>query len=215
MRIAMYPHRIRLRGPWELTPIGELPRRLTFPATWTSAGLPGFRGRIALERRFGYPGRIDAHERVWLIGAGVVGPAEIYLQGELLGRVDGQFAFEVTERLRDRNVVEVALAVESGRTALWDDIALEVRATAYLQDVVRDGDVVRGRVAGTCDSLLEVYVLAAGATCGYREVTAGAAFEAAAAAGPLRVELVQVSTVWDVIELDAPAETSDNNQPPV
>ena len=202
----MYPHRIRLRGPWEMTPAGELPRRLAFPATWADANLPTFAGRVAFERRFGYPGRIDAHERVWLVGAGVVGPAEIVLQGELLGTANGRFAFDVTALLRERNALEVSLDVAAGRVGLWDDIALEVRATAYLDGVVRVGNSIRGRVAGTCDGKLEVYVLAAGRTCGYREVTAGAEFviELEAADGPLRVELVNVSTVWDVVELADP-----------
>src|SRR5262245_97069 len=65
----MYPHRIRLRGPWEcqpLAPDGPPPRRVTLPCRWADGGLGDFRGPVRFRRRFGYPGRLDAHERVWL-----------------------------------------------------------------------------------------------------------------------------------------------------
>ena len=200
----MYPHRIRLRGPWEMAAAGLPPSRVAFPTTWAAIGLSDFAGLVSFERRFGYPGRIDAHERVWLIGEGVVGPALIELQGETLDVVDnGRFAFEITQRLGERNLLKVSLDIVAGRLVLWEDIALEVRATAYLDQVVQDGLIVRGRVAGTCDGPLEVYALAEGRTRGYGEVRAGAPFEIAldGAAKDVRVELIHVSTVWDVVEL--------------
>ena len=200
----MYPHRIRLRGPWEMASAGHPPRRVAFPTTWPDVGLPDFVGPVTFERRFGYPGRIDVHERVWLIGEGVVGPMEIALLGETLGTVErGRFAFEVTNRLQERNVLKVALEIVAGRVGLWDDIALEVRATAYLDQVVQDGQFIRGRVAGTCDGPLEVYALAAGRTRGYGEVRPGEPFAIAldGSVTGMRVELIHVSTVWDVVEL--------------
>ncbi len=203
----MYPHRIRLRGPWEMATGEQPPRRVAFPTTWANIGLPDFAGHVAFVRRFGYPGRIDVHERVWLIGEGVVGPAEIALQGEPLGAIgSGRFAFDVTHLLQERNVLKVALDVVAGRVGLWDDIALEVRATAYLDQVVQDGQFVRGRVAGTCDGPLEVYALAAGRTRGYGEVRPGEPFAIAldGTVSGLRVELIHVSTVWDVVELPEP-----------
>lgn len=200
----MYPHRIRLRGPWDLTVAGGEPRQLTFPATWPKAGLPELSGRVQFLRRFGFPGRIDAHERVWLIGEGVEGPADISLQGERLGTVElGKFAFEITARLNERNMLQVDLDVSPERVQLWDDIAMEVRATAYLSNVVREAGIIRGVVAGSADRALEVYAVANGRTHGYCEVHAGSEFtlDVASAKGPVRVELVNVSTVWDVVEL--------------
>jgi len=176
---------------------------VSFPATWVDVDLPEFVGPVAFERRFGYPGRIDAHERVWLVGEGVAGPAEIVFQGEPLGVALGRFAFEVTSRLRERNLLKVALDIVAGQTQLWDDIALEVRATAYLDAVTQEGRLIRGRIAGTCEGPLDVYVLAAGRTCGYCQSKADEAFaiECENAVGPLRVELINAATVWDVIEL--------------
>jgi hypothetical protein len=198
----MYPHRIRLRGPWDLTlPHGE-PRRVMFPATWKDVGLPDYVGSATFARRFGYPGHIDAHERVWLVGQGMAGPAEIHFQDEPLGTVSGRFAFEVTAHLRERNMLRVTLDIVAGHTRLWDDIALEVRATAFLEDIVQEGLIVRGRIAGTSAGPLEVYALAADRTCGYCVAHAGGEFEITCDAPPSRVELINVATVWDVLELE-------------
>src|SRR3954451_22994743 len=141
----MYPHRIRLRGPWDFDPQGPgapPPGRLLFPAMWADARLGDWSGRVVFRRKFAYPGRIEASERVWLIGEGVAGPADLRLAGQTLGVVTAdRFAFEVTSLLANRNLAEVELEVGPDRTRLWDDIALEVRATAYLEDVrlVREG----------------------------------------------------------------------------
>src|SRR5262245_36216308 len=65
-RSLMYPHRIRLRGPWEHEPLPDT---------------TGTRHR----RRFGYPGQIDATERVWITCEGVTGRATVTLNKHLLG----------------------------------------------------------------------------------------------------------------------------------
>src|SRR6516162_1600298 len=93
----MYPHRIRLRGPWECEPLRQQggnaeqalppPFRMTMPCRWSEGGLPDFSGRVRFRRSFGYPGRIDTHERVWLTFAGIGGEAEIRLNDHLLGRI--------------------------------------------------------------------------------------------------------------------------------
>ena len=77
----MYPHRIRLRGPWRCEPARRpdgstenLPPAATLnvPHRWRTGELQAFRGVIRCVRKFGYPGRIDPFERVWLVveGAG-------------------------------------------------------------------------------------------------------------------------------------------------
>jgi hypothetical protein len=207
----MYPHRIRLRGPWDFEPQGAgapPPGRLLFPAAWPDARLGDWSGRVVLRRKFGYPGRIDAHERVWLVGESVSGPAEVRLAGQALGLVTCDcFAFDVTRLLAQRNLLEIELDVGPERTRLWDDIALEVRATAYLEDirVITDAQrrFVEGRVTGSADRPLEVYVLASGRSCGYEVVEAGKPFRVGLddVPGDVRVELVHVSTVWYVVEL--------------
>src|SRR5260370_22610456 len=112
----MYPHRIRLRGPWHCEPLERTsgdpgtplpaPFQMTMPNRWRDGGLPGFAGRVRFRRRFGYPGRIDDYERVWLTFAAIEGSAELQLNGHTLGRFDGgteQTGFDVTTLLQTRN----------------------------------------------------------------------------------------------------------------
>jgi hypothetical protein len=227
----MYPHRIRLRGPWEVIAAGHERRSVKFPATWADVGLPDFRGLVTFERRFGFPGRLDAEEHVWLVGQYIVGPADISLQNEpLIVGVSGQLAIEITPRLRDRNLLTISL--EIGDTApkspfaprksvpsdkgprpsdLWDDIALEIRAAAYFAEISHVGQSLQGLVGGTCSGPLEVYAIAESGTIGYGEVLAGRPFQIALDRdGPItRVELIHVSTVWDVFEL-SPGDASES-----
>src|SRR5262245_39352295 len=127
----MYPHAIRLRGPWECEPLDPAapPRRLALPCSWAGAGLAGS-ARVPLRRRFGYPGQIDAHERVWLTLAGLTGRVRVTLNGTEVGTVAGGGAYEceVTALLRPRNelTLEVEGGAEEGRP--WGEVALEVRA---------------------------------------------------------------------------------------
>jgi beta-mannosidase len=208
----MYPHRIRLRGPWECEPLAwtvihpdgrietvsaPLPAscRLTMPCRWQEGGLKDFAGRVRFRRRFGYPGQIDPHERVWLTFAGIDSCATVWLNGRELGRHRGAFTpfeHEVTALLQSRNelIVEVdcpALAADAGRSplprggvrpgngGLWGEVALEVRCPAFLRDVqlwaAFGPDGVRlhiaGEAVGTSDRPLELYVLVDGNTVRY------------------------------------------------
>jgi beta-galactosidase/beta-glucuronidase len=142
----MYPHRIRLRGPWECEPLARFvvgadgrkeeiatnlpaPRKMTMPCRWSEGGLNEFSGRVRFRRHFGYPGRIDHNERVWLTFAGVEEKAEIWLNGQFLGRQEdaGMFEFDVTKILDVRNDLRVEVEGESETAGLWGEVALEIR----------------------------------------------------------------------------------------
>lgn len=174
----MYPHRIRLRGPW-LWSRGDASGTLTLPGALADAGPTTF------ARRFGYPGTIDAHERVWLmLSAGAA-----TLNGTALGE---EMAHDVTDLLRPRN--ELIVHIDA---ATPGEVALEVRATAYLCDVERDGRIVRGRIAGEADRPMDLYLIAGRRTVAQAEVRAGERFEIDGAAGDdVRVELVNGAVVW-------------------
>ncbi len=184
----MYPHRIRLRGPWECEPLaradgGPLPPpcRLTLPCRWGTA-LPHFAGRVRFRRRFGYPGRLDAHERVWLTFGGIETRAEVALNGVALGRHEGEgpFEFEVTDLLRPRNELVVEVEGPAETAGLCGEVALEVRCTAYLRGVrlwaEADDDGVRvhaaGEVVGTAERPLDLYLLVGRFTAAYAAVPA-------------------------------------------
>jgi hypothetical protein len=164
---------------------------------------------VTLTRKFGYPGRIDSHERVWLTLAHVAGAATLTLNGHFLGDVrDDPFAVDVTALLRPHNQLDVQI-----RGSEVGEAALEIRAAAFLQGVrARRGGGklhVEGRVAGVCDRPLELYVLVDGRHALYRTIDAGESFavELEPEGQTVRVDLIHVSTVWHVVELDAESDS--------
>ena len=203
----MHPHRIRLRGPWDCEPL--------------SSGEDGMERR-RFRRRFGYPGRIDDYERVWLTCAGVVGSASVWLNGQLLGQDEQvpDFEYEVTTLLKPRNevVVEAQAPADSG---VPGEVAMEVRRTAFLRAVrvrsEREGDIARlhvsGHVVGSAGRPLELYVVLDRSTVAYGMAEAspeGRAFALTSddlaperwqgAGHAVRVDLVDAASVWYTVE---------------
>jgi hypothetical protein len=194
----MYPHQIRLRGPWECEPLARLAfdahgstqeadgpvpakRRVTIPCRWGEGGLGDFSGRVRFNRRFGWLANIAHHERVWLTFGGVDGSAEVCLNGRLLGTHRdpvASFEFEVSSLLQPRNELTVVVEASGGSGGLWGEVALEVRCSAYLRDVrwwlSSAGDRailhVSGEVVGAADRPLELYALIDGSTAIYSTV---------------------------------------------
>jgi hypothetical protein len=183
----MYPHRIRLRRPWQRESHETV---------------------VRCRRSFGYPGRIDPFERVWLTVHPAAPRAQVVLNATPLGQTEGPAEFEVTALLRTRN--ELMLDVEGAAEydEPWGDVALEVRCTAYLRDVRawREGaDVhVAGEVAGFAEAPLDLYVILDRSPLTETRVTAGSSFHLSAAtpAPPgtlVQVDLVQGAVVWYTI----------------
>ena len=212
----MYPHRIRLRGPWECVPMESslVSRWVTMPSGWVAAGLAGFRGAARFTRRFGYPGRIDEGEHVWLLGEVARGCQSVSLNGQLLFESPAEaFAFDVTPILSQRNLLEVMLQADSDDAGLWGDIVLEIRRDAYLADFeVRrsaTGVTVSGKVVGTAPQPLELYTLVDNRHADYRTimpVAEGQPFqieltETTGASQSVRIALICVSSIWYAVEL--------------
>ena len=100
------------------------------PCRRGEAGLPGFDGRVRFRRRFGYPGRIDVYERVWLTFEGVADDAAIRLNDRVLERnaeAGATLEFDVTSLLQARNGLVVDVEGTAERGGLWGEVALEVR----------------------------------------------------------------------------------------
>lgn len=210
----MYPHRIRLLGPWECYPPTAPVRRFVPPARLCDAGLGGFAGQVRLVRRFGYPGRIDSYEHVWLTFADIAGTADIALNDRpVAAGATGAVEYEVTALLGSRNQLDVLLHADSDAAGLPGEIALEVRRDAFLRQLTahadRDGNVhVTGRVHGSSARPLEVYLLADGEHTGYSVVEADPEGRAFALAFKLdrvpehvRVELVCVAECWHAADV--------------
>ncbi len=216
----MYPHRIRLHGPWECEPLAAPdqpvpppPRRFVPPARIRDAGLSDFVGRVRLTRRFGYPGRIDEYEHVWLTFADIVGRADVALNGTSLGSVrTAEFEVEATSLLASRNRLEVIIEADSGDAGLMGEVALEIRRDAFLRAVAAwrgPGGAIRvtGLVVGTSVMPLELYALADGKHVYYSSITASAAgqpfefvFTPESPPPQVQVELVCVAERWYVVE---------------
>jgi hypothetical protein len=230
----MYPHRIRLRGPWDYEPLAySAPQRhllppagrMSVPCRWADGGLAGFDGRVRFRRRFGYPGRIDSYERVWLTFAGAAAQAAVALNGTALGLHDGEgaFEFDVTDLLRPRNELVVDVEGPAESAGLWGEVALEVRCTAYLRGVrlwaEAEGDGWRahaaGEVVGAAERPLDLYLVVGRSTAAYESVSAAAegrpfhlvSDKLGGSGGPARaaergdgadakVDLVDGATVW-------------------
>ena len=129
----MYPHRIRLRGPWKVE-LRKGPQNECVTAHWSDEGLPIWAGLLRFRRHFGYPGRIDDYERVWVTFAGIEGSAVVQLNGSSLGKLDKNpqnAEFDVTGHLQGRNELVIDVEAEDDAGGLWGEVALEVRCTAY------------------------------------------------------------------------------------
>jgi hypothetical protein len=151
---------------------------MTMPCRWTDGGLAGFQGRVRFRRKFGYPGQIDAHERVWLTFDGASDRAVLALNGVTLGAhdpADMPFEYEVTALLGQRN--ELIVEIEGGANGgLWGEVALEVRCAAFLRNMRCDATPVgegfarihvSGELAGGATDLLELYMILDQSTVAY------------------------------------------------
>jgi len=211
----MYPHRIRLRGPWQATSISpsgpiaattvRMPCRLD--DVW-----PGFHGTVQLIRPFGRPRRLDDYERIWLTVAGITGHADVFLNDEPLGHWDAApFEAEVTGRLRERNELAVSLQCTEPGSGLWGDVALEIRCRAWLRGttaIARAGVLrVSGEAVGNADRPLDLYAILGRTTAIQAVVTpceAGTPFALTSAPisaeaereSAVRVELVAGAVAW-------------------
>lgn len=215
----MYPHRIRLVGPWHCEPLapGAVSARVTMPCRWRDTELAGFVGRICCTRRFGAPRTLDSHERVWLTCAGAEGDVEVWLNGTLLSKhtASGPFEYEITPLLQPRNELRMEMECTDATGGLTGEVALEIRCTAFLQDSAVAAKIagasgrlqVLGVIAGTADRPLEVYILLDQATVGYGVFPAGGSFELVsdelerrAGTHQVRVDLVNGAVIWHQYE---------------
>jgi hypothetical protein len=169
----MYPHLIRLRGPWQCEVLNGQPHSShhhPMPACWETLGLAGFEGRVRFTRRFGYPGQIDSEERVWLTFADLACPCAVSLNGSLLVETASTtpwLELDVTSLLQPRNELRLEMTGPIRGEQPWTEVALEVRCLAFLRGVEImtvpvEGQVeleVRGEVVGAADRPLDLYVI--------------------------------------------------------
>ena len=206
----MYPHPIRLRGPWEYQPLvgNSPPGRIH-----ALSPFPAFAGRVRLLRRFGYPGTLDADEHVWLCLPPLPAGSTIVVNGTALEGILREY--DITALLRPRNELRIDLDI-GPESPIWEGAALEVRAAAFLDalEVVRTpGHVgMRGVVRGVVESVLELYLIADRRPLGYATVAPDGEtrfellvpdrHEDGAEVRNLRLDLVRGAVIWYTYEID-------------
>ncbi|REJ73992.1 MAG: hypothetical protein DWQ34_26640 [Planctomycetota bacterium] len=141
------PYQIRLRGPWQVAWLGSGPpaeEQPTFdtvylPESWKEL-FGAAPGRALFRRRFNRPTNLAPDERVVIVLTDV--PGEVVLRCNTheitaAGASGPQQRYDVTEHLRDFNLLEVEItcdptAVPQTMAGLWQTVLLEIRPAARL-----------------------------------------------------------------------------------
>ena len=130
------PHRIRLRGPWEVTAIectngATLTNaiRMTIPCSWREGGWIGFQGRALHTRAFGKPTGLDGNHSVFLVIESATGSGWVRLNGQNIGEMQEQSMFEcdITSLLKPRNLLEIELAADHDGGGVTGEPCIEIR----------------------------------------------------------------------------------------
>lgn len=109
-------HVIRLRGPWELSPLDGSLTSVRAEVPGDLAPLLGseFAGPVCLRRRFNTPTNLGPHERVYLAFASLDPAAKLTLNGHALPRAPHAPAPErhdITPQLQLHNALEIILTL--------------------------------------------------------------------------------------------------------
>jgi hypothetical protein len=102
---------------------------MTVPGTLRDGGWAGYVGPVSFYRRFGRPSNLGTGDRVRLAFEAVTGSAAVFLNGEPAGDLNGSGAFEVTERLRERNELEVRLQAADDGCGIVGEVVVEIEAS--------------------------------------------------------------------------------------
>ncbi len=163
-----YPHPIRLRGPWNWQTLAPPTQqgRLHAPGDWGHALGRDFRGTVRFSRSFQPPARLDPHERLFLVAAGLDAQGRIAVNGAPLGEVAGYplpGEFDITHLLQAANTIHIDVSLDAeqpgspttprpGREhapgGLIRDIVLEVRSTAWVSAATAWAEPGRATPAG-------------------------------------------------------------------
>ena len=122
-------HTIRLRGPWQYTPLAHTywteaavsiecdtdvpaPGRLTLPSDWEPVLGKDFRGKVLFQRQFNLPTGLHESSIVQLSVESVDAMATLYLNHHTLGNIaleQSSATFEIQQHLEPTNLLEIAV----------------------------------------------------------------------------------------------------------
>ena len=121
--MVMYPHFIRLRGPWEVAQGSAPPVVVKMPACWDHVPLADLHGPVRFLRKFGAPRQLDDGEFVWIVFRDFPTVVTAELNGVTLGAAQTD-AFEFPVTLHPRNRLELTISPPAERACLWGEGAL-------------------------------------------------------------------------------------------
>lgn len=141
----MYPHIIRLRGPWEWQAVDGTPHergKLKFPADWDAALGHRAAATLLLRRFFHCPTGLDPHERLWLVVETTGRRARVSLNGVALGESNASSSHvddDITSIVQTRNELEVRVEAGTAEPPLGE-VRLEIRTTFLADGAPCGGD---------------------------------------------------------------------------
>ncbi|MBS0261523.1 MAG: NRDE family protein [Planctomycetes bacterium] len=125
---AAEPHRILLRGPWQVDPVSRCEDRPDGMRVWSLTDLPPqqmvrlpaawdelfgeFRGRVRFQRTFHPPTNVGPRDQLSLVISSAACQGAIFLNDVYVGAIDPQFPFvrvDVTGRLKINNELTIDL----------------------------------------------------------------------------------------------------------
>jgi hypothetical protein len=160
----MYPHRIRLRGPWTLK-AGPCETFSVSLGETSTPELDSTTGAIQLYRRFSWPQQLQPHERLWLVlerscvSGGALNDRALVLTAVAHDHQE----CDVTSLTRRSN--QLTLDISAGRShQAFPNVALEVRCLTFLRQTTWRIDQnnrrleISGQLVGVHETPLELYV---------------------------------------------------------
>lgn len=209
----MYPHRIRLRGPWTLkTGTGQ------FLSVSIDEGLRNAfeptASAIQLCRRFSWLHQFQPHERLWLVleQSAVMGATLNEVTLELTAIAEAHQECEITSLARRSNSLALNLPANPAGPA-FPQVALEVRCRTFLRqptwhiDTAHQSLEIGGLLVGANESPLDLYVRVGEVNVLYTPVHADKACSrfryqieirphAMTVEEPIQIDLVKDGVIW-------------------
>ncbi|MBA63914.1 MAG: hypothetical protein CMJ76_16285 [Planctomycetaceae bacterium] len=156
-------HIIRLRGPWQYTPIAttrwtknqqseetgtEVPKpgTMKIPCDWADSLGPDFRGKVLFQRHFHKPSGLDENDTVRIYIEQVNALADIFLNHEAIGSAsveEGSTFFPIEDKLEQYNLLEIIVDFplvndQSGQLVTNEDLSGGITGEIQLEIVTAD-----------------------------------------------------------------------------
>ena len=156
-------HSIRLRGPWQYTPLATTrwtracqseetgtevpcPGTMNIPCDWSNALGQDFQGKVLFQRHFHKPTGLQDEDNVRIRIEQVNALADVFLNHEAIGTVkaeDGSTFFDIEDKLEHRNLLEIIVDFplvddQSGQLVTIQDLSGVITGEIQLEILAAD-----------------------------------------------------------------------------